>query len=582
MRDKDGTVIYVGKAKSLRKRVASYFNAGKDRKTRVLVNHIDSLEYIVTETEYEALLLENTLIKKHSPRYNINLKDGKSYPVIKITNEEFPRVFRTRRVIRDGSRYFGPFPSVIKIDTYLELIERLFPTRKCRGKLKERVSPCLYYHIHRCAAPCCRLIGEEEYTENIERIADLLSGKADGLLTKLEREMRQAATALNFEKAAELRDTIASIRDITTEQRVVDFDDQDRDYIACSMEEHLCTFSVLGMRSGKITGQELYREEIFESTEEAMAQFLIQYYGTNRTPPRTVYLSEPVDDDLYEEYFRKHGFTQVRLKYPQRGRHAAIMAMAGENCKLDLIKRVRSLGDGKGLEELKIVLDLPNIPRRIEGFDIAHLEGTHTVASLVTFSNGIPDKSGYRRYRLRSLQGKVDDFEAVREVVARRYSRILNEDLDRPDLVLIDGGRGQVSAAKGIMASLGLDDLPVAGLAKQHEEIWLPGRNTPIRLPETSPALKVLQHVRDETHRFATDYNKRLRKKDGNRSILEQVPGIGPKRSRVLLKEFGSLSALAAAEPKAMTTRTGLPEDLAEQVAEQINTYLAAESDHRD
>jgi excinuclease ABC subunit C len=570
MKDEQGTVIYVGKAKELRKRVSSYFTGNQPIKTRVLVSKIGSIEYILTSNEYEALLLENNLIKKWNPRYNINLKDGKTYPVIKVTGEDFPRIYRTRRIIQDGSQYYGPFADVTKIDMYLELIEKLFPLRKCKGALKKREHPCLYYHIGRCAAPCAGKIDKEAYNRRVEEARKLLSGETAELEQQLEETMAEQSRQLDFEKAAETRDLLEAVRTVGAGQEVVDFEEESRDYIGSAKRDTLCSFNVLQMRGGKMMGRDLYRAESYGSGEEALTEFFIRYYTGADKLPQLIYTSDAAEASLLERFFREEFGAEVTVRVPEEGRHQRILNMAVENAKQDAERRLRAVERIPALEDLQEVLSLSKLPRRIEGFDIAQLSGTNPVASLVSFYNGNPDKARYRRFHIKSLQGKVDDYEAIREVVARRYTRLLNEQRELPDLVVIDGGKGQVNAARQILDDLGLGQLPVVGLAKKLEEIYTPGDGEPVRLPEGTEALRVLQAVRDETHRFATGFNKALRKKGLNLSTLEGIDGIGPKRSKALLSAFGSIAELAAADPEEVAGKTGIPRELAERLKGEL------------
>lgn len=570
MKDSREKVLYVGKAKNLKKRVSSYFTAGRDIKTRVLVKHIRWIDHIVADNEYEALLLENSLIKKWKPRYNIRLKDGKTYPVIRITNEEYPRVFRTRRVIQDGSDYFGPYPDAAQLDTYLEIIEGLFPLRRCRGRLKKREAPCLYYHIGRCAGPCAGKISREEYGRVVNKVRELLTGDGQQLLTTLSRKMEEAAAQLRYEEAARYRDARTAAETVLSRQRVVDFDAATRDYIALASEENLFTFSVFQMREGKLVGRELFREEGAREDGEMLLEFVLQYYDKKEETPAAIYLDIPVDRELLTAYFKREKKAEPLIDSPREGRGRSILQMAHENAAHDLARRKRGRMPAEGLKELQEVFALPKPPRRIEGFDIAQLNGKYPVASLISFYNGIPDKKNYRRFHIKKLEGKIDDYAAVREAVARRYARLLNSQEELPDLVLIDGGRGQVSAARNILNALELPHLPVAGLAKQHEEIFLADRAEPVRLPENSEGLRILQHLRDETHRFATSFNKKLREKDLAFSMLEQIPGIGPARSRRLMQAFGSLQELVDAPVEELVTRGGLPRESARQLKEQL------------
>jgi excinuclease ABC subunit C len=567
MRDGSSKVLYVGKALDLRKRVSSYFRGTKDIKTRFLVQRIASLEFIITANEFEALILENNLIKQWTPRYNVNLKDGKSYPVIRVTADEFPRVFRTRRIVRDGSDYFGPYPDARAVDRYLELIERLFPLRKCRGKLKKREAPCLYYHIGRCRAPCVGRISREEYALEVDRVRKLLSGATEELVAELRGEMQKASEALEFERAARLRDSVSAVISVEEGQQVQDFEEEARDYLAVAVAGRFASFAVLQMRGGKLVGRELYANVSPQTEEELLLQFLLQYYDAGRLPPESVYLSHPVDGALLGEYFASQGWNRTAVDVPDSGRHASIVRMALENASTDALRRQKASANLPALEELRLVLGLKSLPRRIEGFDIAQLAGKHTVASLVSFYNGNPDKKNYRSFNIRSLKGAVDDFEAMREAIARRYTRVLNEELERPDLILIDGGKGQLNAALEILNGIGLGEIAVVGLAKKNEELFLPGRSDPVSLPETAEALKVLQAVRDESHRFATSLSRRQRSGDIRLTRLEAIPGIGERRATALLKEFGGIDGIAAASYDELRSRSGLPEAVAERVA---------------
>ena len=576
MKDQKEKVIYVGKAKSLKKRTGSYFTGKKDVKTDILVRRIRSIETIVTNNEYEALLLENNLIKKWTPRYNICLKDGKSYPVIRVTADDFPRIFRTRRIIEDGSSYYGPYPSAVTLDAYLEVVNRLYPLRKCRGTLKKRDTPCLYYHIHQCSAPCAGKISREEYAGQVEKVKDLLSGNSEELKEKLKKEMISAAEALDFEKAAQLRDSIEGIDRIDEDQGVVDFDEEKRDYTAFHQDGDHFTFVVFQMRGGKLVGRDLFRTESPVEPEEALSVFLLQYYSRSQDPPASLFIQIPIETRLILEYFKKELKADVVITPASKRKDEVIMNMARQNAAQDAARRAQTREKQEALEELREVLSLSRLPRRIEGFDIAQLSGQYPVSSLISFYNGKPDKKNYRYFRLKSLGGMIDDYESIREAVARRYTRVLNENLPKPDLVLIDGGKGQVSAARGILDAIGFTDIPVAGLAKQNEEIFLPGRSDPILLPEGNEALRILQAVRDETHRFATSLNQKLRQKSVKAETLESIPGIGPARSRKLLMTFGSLDELAAAEPAAVAEAAGIP--LAK--AEEIRLFFNRPGDH--
>ncbi len=580
MKSAKDTILYVGKANNLRARVRSYFAKDKDIKTTVLMGKVDRIEYIVCRSEYEALLLENNLIKEHRPRYNINLKDGKTYPVIRITNEEYPRVFRTRHIVEDGSSYYGPYANVYHIDRYLEVIEKLFPLRKCRGPIRKRDHPCLYYHIGRCAAVCAGKTDRDEYGRRIEGIRKLLSGQTDALIADLERDMQAAVEELKFEQAADLRDTIAAIRRTQEEQQVVDFDPDVRDYLGLFQRDGLVSMTIFHMRGGRLLGTELFHSDVYGEPEDFIPQFLIQYYTATRLVPEKLIIGaeravvESISADL-AHFFQDELDETVEILPPDSSRDTSITNLAAENARRDLEKRVREQGNIPGLEELQKVLGLPRLPLRIEGFDIAHVDGTHPVASAVSFLNGRPDKSNYRRFRMRTLGGAIDDFAAMREVAARRYTRLINEELPLPDLILIDGGKGQVSSVVQVLEALELD-VPVVGLAKREEELYLPRRPDAIRLPAGSEPLRILQAVRDEAHRFATTFRAGLQSGDLTLGTLESVPGIGPTRSRRLLQRFKTLEAIAAADPETVAAEAKVPYDKAIEVQEAVRNRPTA------
>lgn len=590
-----GTVIYVGKAKNLKNRLSSYFSGNKDIKTRLLISRAQSIEYITTANEYEAFLLENNLIKKYNPRYNINLKDGKSYPVLRITNEEFPRIFKTRRVLQDGSTYFGPYPDAGALDTFIETLYRLYPLRHCKT-FRKRDAPCMYYHIGRCKAPCCGKISRESYIEYFGEISELLEGKGEDTENKLTAEMKAAAASLNFEKAARLRDGIKALMVMQNQNIVEGFDSADCDYIAHFREGELVSFTVLRLRGGKLLARDNYRTVSLNEDSELLEEFLNAYYTDKNDVPPSIYVpgdlegrspsprshsvvrslscgdtpqhpaTEPLTNaqtgvdsgnailsaaDLTRWFRETLGaeteVIAVSSLAQNAARHTAAINMATENAHEDIIRRLRERGDIPALEELKTLLHLKTLPVRIEGFDIAHIGGKFPVASLISFYNGNPDKKNYRYFRLKTTDGIIDDFASMREATSRRYTRLVNEQADLPDLILIDGGIGQVNAVEGVLKALNLD-IPIAGLAKRDEEIYRPGDSTPLCLPKRSDALRLLQRVRDETHRFATSRNQRLRTKENTVSIFTQLPGIGEQRARMLIKTFTTLENLASAE----------------------------------
>lgn len=545
----EDTVIYVGKAKNLKNRLTSYFSGQRTLKTKLLVAHAKWIEYITTNNEYEALILENNLIKKYNPRYNINLKDGKSYPVLRITNEEFPKIFRTRKILQDGSTYFGPFPDVNALDYFLELISKLYPLRHCRI-LRNRETPCLYYHIKQCKAPCCKKISKEEYNNYIEEIKRLLQGNGEDAVEKMTQEMKNAAKDLNFEKAARLRDGIKALEILQNQNIVEVFDSEDRDYIAYASEGELVSFTVLKFRSGKLLGRENYRAESLNDDEDLIGEFMACYYEDIKTIPPAIYIPQTSEFEHISKWLNNAMHSNSQLiqvtASDSVARDVAAIQMARHNAKEDIVRRLRDRGDIPAMQELKETLGLDVLPIRIEGFDIAHIGGKWPVASLISFYNGNPDKKNYRYFRLKTTDGIIDDFASLKEAVSRRYTRLLNEQSDLPDLILIDGGIGQVNAVEEILNGLELD-IPVAGLAKRDEEIYLPGNSVPICLPKRSDALHLLQRVRDETHRFATSRNQALRTKENTKSLFLEIDGIGERRAVQLQKTFTTLENLANA-----------------------------------
>lgn len=608
-KDREGNIIYVGKAKSLKNRLSSYFSKTADVKTQLLVSHAHDIEYIKTINEYEALLLENTLIKKHKPKYNINLKDGKTYPVIKITNEPFPTIFRTRTIRSDGALYFGPFPNVFAVDTFLHLIKQNYKLRQCKV-LRKKTSPCLYYHIGRCSAPCCKKISQEEYAKEVDEVKQLLTSIRS--IDVLQKEMHEAAQMLDFEKAKRLRDGIQALNALHNQNVVEDLDEQSRDYIAWASEGTLLSFAVLKMRSGKLIAREIYRTQSLKDDEEILQEFLPLFYTNATDVPYTIFvpiageysvlktwftdelkvntqiMSLPLRNtvDMTEKYSTKHDSadyvaessdsemytltinqecTQAEKTNAYLNHHLAALQMAFLNAREDIVRRSRETGDWLGLEELKKVLNLQVIPSRIEGFDIAHLEGHFTVASLISFKDGNPDKKNYRLFRLRTTDGINNDYASMKEVVARRYVRLLNEHGELPDLILIDGGLGQVNTAHAVLQALHIE-IPVIGLAEKNEEIFFPHSSKPLKLPKKSDALRLLQRVRDETHRFANSRNNRLREKAMIKLQFEKLDGVGVKRAKILLKNFGSLTALASAQPTEVSKLLGITEDAAKKI----------------
>ncbi len=595
-KDHGGAVLYVGKAKRLRTRVSSYFNgAVKDSWTLMLSTRTASIDTVLTTSESEAFLLENSLIKRFAPRYNINLKDGKSYPVIRLTSEEFPRVYRTRTIVFDGSEYFGPFAKANQIDVYLDLIDRIFPLRKRGRVFKRRTAPCLNNHIGRCAAPCIGAISGEQYRERVTAVRKLISGRAGDLRRDLESKMKQAATEQRFEHAAVIRDQLQAIRDVNEQQNIAEVVSKARDYLGHFSGGDWHRFVLLQFRGGTLVGRERFRVHDpgpeGRSLEEARARFILSYYGDRTTALAglSIYTRSPGNSEVIGRALsellpsRDDRLRQAspRLHVPKRGKHVEILRIAEANARQDAERANPGIDRERGISELHQYLGLPFPPCRIEGFDVSHLGGHDTVASLVVFDNGQPVKADYRHFKIRSVDGRVDDYEAMREVIARRYARVVNDRLLRPDLVIVDGGAGQVSAAKGILDGLGLGNLPLMGLAKRKEEIYLPGHSTPEKLIDGSAALRLVQAVRNESHRFANSYHKRLRSKRIIQSVLEEVEGIGPARSKRLLSQFVSIEGISQVTASEISRCAGVNEKTASMLLDHLErrrrraTYVA-------
>ena len=573
MKDMDDNVIYVGKAKNLKRRVSSYFLPNRDLKTTCLVEKIDHIDYIITGNEYEALVLENNLIKKYTPHYNILLKDGKSYPVIRITNEDFPRIFKTRRIIKDGSKYYGPYAKLGELNTYLDIVAKSFPLRLCSGPLSKRKEACLYYHIGRCSAPCINKISKEEYGKYIRACEDFLSGDDASLIKQVEKEMYDASKRLDFETAAKKRDILEALKGVQSNQMVQDWNDEEsKDYVAIEMRSYLTTISIMQFRNGSLIGKALYRSESLGDETETLFSFIVQYYSDGESLPHEIYVSHEIDASLIERFFDENYSHRVKVLLPRDGKHYRILRLAQENATRDIEKRLKETDNTPALEILRKELSLERLPRHIEGFDIAQLSGKYTVASLIVFRDGNPSRSEYRHFSIKSLEGKIDDFESMREAVSRRYSRLLAENAELPDLLMIDGGKGQVNAVLEILEALGIADrIPVIGLAKEHEELVPPRDGETIRLPHSNEGLRVLIAVRDECHRFATSFNQRMRSKEASFSLLESIEGMGKKRSERVMKAFGSVERILSLSPEELSKGASIPLDVARRILHKLN-----------
>ena len=575
MKDDHGKIIYVGKAIVLKNRVRQYFQSSRNHtpKVRAMVSHIADFETIMTANEVESLILEANLIKKHRPRYNIRLKDDKSYPYVKVTvQEEFPRVFITRRVLRDGARYFGPYTNVTALRDSLKLLRRLFPLRTCRT-MPQR--PCLEYHIKRCLAPCVGKVGEEDYRAMIRAALLFLEGRTDDVERELEQRMHAAAEAYHFETAARLRDQLSAVRTAAERQNIVT-GAGDQDAIGMARSAAGVCVQIFFIRSGKMIGREhfLLRGSEEETNADILRAFLEQYYNQATFVPREVLLPQDIDDaaraTIESWLAARKGGGKVALLSPQRGTKHDIVQMATGNAEKFLSDEEtrRSLMDEQTLgavEELGRYLGLKHLPRRMECFDISHNQGQETVASMVVFEDGAPKKSDYRRFKIRSTEGKPDDFLSMREVTTRRYVGLAEEKL--PDLIIIDGGKGQLSSALEIIRhAAGHKDVPVVGLAKQFELVFTEGNPDPVELPRRSQALYLIQRIRDEAHRFAITFHRKLRGKRNLVSVLDHIVGIGPKRRQSLRAHFGSLEKIKEASVEELAAAPGMNRPSAEAV----------------
>ena len=550
--DKYNRIIYVGKAINLRNRVRSYVRQDANRAPKVtaMMRRAVDVEIIQTKTEMEALILENTLIKEHHPKYNIMLRDDKTYPYIKVSvQEDFPRVYMTRRMERDEAKYFGPFTDVTAVHQVLKLLRLYYPLRTCRSMKVDR--PCLQYHMHYCEAPCVGLVKAEKYRTYIDEVVQLFEGKHTPLLDRIQKKMEDAAEQLEFEQAARYRDQLTSIGKIQEKQRMVT-QRGDLDVLGIAMEGNLACVQLLFIRGGRLLGRENY----FVNTEgdEAeiiMTEFIKQYYGSTTFIPKELLLPmESSEQQLFTEWFTDMKGQNVDISVPQRGYKKDMINMAHENAQTFLNERRRQWQHeidktGGAVKRLAEVLDLPRLPERMECFDISHTQGAETVASMVVFEGGKPAKKEYRRFKLKTTQGKPDDFKSMAEIMERRYGN--ETDWPMPDLIVIDGGKGQLNAALPLIRQVGVVDVPVISLAKRIEEVFVEGKSDSIILSHHTPELQLLQQIRDEAHRFAITYHRKLRGKRNLESILDHIEGIGPKRRQALWKEFGTLEKMKEA-----------------------------------
>ena len=582
-RDADGRVLYVGKAKNVRNRVRQYFQKARktDPRMEVMTSKSADIEIIVTDSEVEALILESNLIKKLKPRYNVNLKDDKSYPYIVITNEPFPRVFVTRQIRRDGSRYFGPYTDVKNVRAALKAVRDIFMIRSCNYFIdeevvrKRKIKVCLDYHIRKCEGPCEGLVSQEHYGAMIDQVAGLLEGRTSALIARLEQEMNGLAGEMKFEEAALLRDRIRGLQAYSERQKVVSLDPIDRDIIGLATDEDSACGVLFRVREGKMIGRRHYYMSGVKDKQQAelLEVFLQQHYlEAEDVPPEILLPDDAENSGTIGEWLSQKRREPVRLERPDEGEDSKLVRLAVQNAtfllgelKLQKLKRADQVPHA--VESLRKDLHLAQPPRRIECFDISNMQGTDAVASLVVFLDGKPRKSEYRKFRIKSVEGP-DDFASMREVITRRYTRIKEEQGTLPDLVIVDGGKGQLSAAFGVLSALDLQEVPVIGLAKRLEEVFFPGQSEPALLPKASAALQLLQRIRDEAHRFAVTFHRSVRTRRTLQTELDLIKGIGKKRARELLEAFGSVQGVKFATPEQ------LGEIVGETVAESIREYF--------
>jgi excinuclease ABC subunit C len=584
MKDAHGNVIYVGKAARLRDRVRSYFQSPRhaDAKTRELVRHITDFDVIRTDTPTEALILENELIKRYQPRYNVMLKDSKTYPYLKITNEEWPRIISTRRITDDGGRYFGPYTSAGSAYRTLNLLNRLFPYRKCDKRITGHDEVCLYYHIHQCTAPCIALVDRPTYMRAIDGAAMFLNGQAEEIIASLREEMEQASDAWNFERAAEVRDRIEAINHVLERQKIVSPSHANADVIAVAKGEGGDAGVQVGfLRGGRLLGSEFFamQARIEDRPGEILAGFIGQFYADAAVVPVTLLLEHdlPIDErEVLAEWLAGRRGGKVELAVPRRGQKRDLVQMVAASAAENLEQsRLKVLSDEQkmtaAMTELAASLDLPRLPRRIECFDISNLQGTNPVASMTVFQDGRPAKKEYRRFSIKTVQGS-NDFAMMREVIARRFRHVAGEEEPDakwaaiPDLVIVDGGKGQLSAALEGLAEAGWTEQPIAALAKENEELFLPGHPESVILPRDSQSLFLVQRVRDEAHRFAVSFHRQRRSKSTFQSRLDEIPGVGPKRKQALLRRFGSIKAIREAPPEELLAVPGITRAVAQQI----------------
>jgi excinuclease ABC subunit C len=582
-KNKEGRVLYVGKAVSLRNRVRQYFQKSRtpDARLDAMISKIADLEVIVTDSEIEALILEANLVKQHNPRYNVNLKDDKSYPFIVVTNEPFARVFVTRRIVQDGSKYFGPYTDVKTMRYALKTIRDTFKVRSCNYFIdqevirKKKIKVCLDYHIKKCDGPCEGLVSEEKYNEMIHQVTQLLKGKTSSLVKTLEEEMERLSNEMRYEEAAAIRDRIQALSVYASRQKVVDLEQSDRDIVAIAAEGDDACGVVFRIREGKLVGsQHFYMNNVEGRPEtEVVEQFLERYYLDAQDIPREIFLPVELESaKVVTRWLSEKSGEPVEIIVPKIGEKAKLVAMCRNNARflldeLKIQKMKRSDFVPHSVKALQRDLRLPKLPRRIECFDISNIQGADAVASMVTFVDARPVKNDYRRFKIRTVVGP-DDFASMREVFERRYRRLLDENGIVPDLIMVDGGKGQLSSALDVLNKLGIRNQPIIGLAKRLEEVFVPGVSEAQSIPKTSSGLRLLQRVRDEAHRFAITYHRTVRSKRTLQTELDLIKGIGKVRAKELLEAFGSVQGVKFA------TEEQLAEIVGQKVAEKIKAYF--------
>ena len=593
MREKGGKVIYVGKANDLRARVRAYFNSGDERsQIQFLVRRVEDIETLVTTNAKEALILENNLIKQYKPRYNIRLKDDKSYLSIKVTTQHaWPRIFATRKIVKDKNRYFGPFSSAVAARETIDIIEKHFLLRNCTDhNFRNRTRPCLQYQIKRCLAPCVLPVSSDEYREQVRQAMLFIEGRQQELISELKQRMQEKAAALEFEAAAKLRDQIQAVEKTLEKQRMVSHWGADQDIFGLYREGGFIEVQVLLVRQGKLTGNQSYSLEDLEfPDEEIMGALLTQFYQGHRFIPDEILLPVELEDrEAREEYLAERKSKKVNILNPQRGDKRQLVEMAAENARQSFFERHdQEKAREKMLRELQFQLHLKQYPHRIECFDISTIHGAHAVGSMVTFINGEADKARYRHYRIRTIDPSSggDDFGMMLEVLKRRFSRG-KEEADLPDLVVVDGGKGQLAMALAAMRELGVTGIEAVGLAKMRvhaaarsaeierleERVFLPGQSNPVILKRNSNALFLLQRVRDEAHRFAITYHKKLRTKQTLYSALDGIPGVGGVRKRALLRAFGSIKRIEEATLEDLLQVPSMNEKIAREILDRLHS----------